>query len=220
MSCGCKLVNGPLMVFGEDDTVAECGECAEPGASSPPRRLHIERVSRTGVVTEREIDLSPKLTEAYAACADGGCLPWVRIQRDPAQFRAAMAHARTLGQVKDSTKIFELTKEYLCKQDQEVFLVVLLDTQLQVRGIGEIARGARDHVGVSMPDVLRLPLVDGASYFVVAHNHPSGKIKPSQADKYLTKDIARAGKIINIPCIDHLVVGPNDFYSFSDHNQL
>jgi len=97
---------------------------------------------------------------------------------------------------------------------------VLLDTQLQVRGVGEISRGARDSVQTPIPDILRLPIVEGAKAMIVMHNHPSGKVNPSKADKALTKTLKQACDTVNIDLFDHLVVGPNEYFSFANEGLL
>jgi DNA repair protein RadC len=158
--------------------------------------------------------------EPQGACESGACLPWVRATRDPTRFRKCLESARKYGQITDSKKIYGLLKDYLTAEDQEVFYVVLLDTQLYVRGVGEITRGARDRVQVPIPDVLRLPLLDGATAFIVAHNHPSGVVKPSEADKELTKSIIKASQTIGIPMFDHIIVGSHGYFSFADEKLI
>lgn len=154
------------------------------------------------------------------------CLPWVRIAVDPKRFHVCLAEARKAGRVESSQKLFSVMKDvltnknFMVTEDQEIFVVILLDTQLYVRGISEVARGARDRVSVSIPDVLRVVVVSGATAFVVAHNHPSGKINPSQADRDLTKSIKEAADAIGIPLFDHLVIGAEGYYSFADHRLL
>ena len=54
----------------------------------------------------------------------------------------------------------------------------------------------------------------------MAHNHPSGEIAPSTADKELTKNLFESSKVLAIPLMDHIIVGDNDFYSFKEGNEL
>ena len=54
----------------------------------------------------------------------------------------------------------------------------------------------------------------GAEGIIVAHNHPSGDPTPSQADKAVTKELIESGKVLNIPLLDHIIIG-NDYFSFS-----
>jgi hypothetical protein len=152
-----------------------------------------------------------------ARCSNGSCIPWVRAGRDPEEFRALYDHMKKVGPIKDSDRLYDYLKDFMAAQVQEVFLVILFNTQLQVLDVSEVTRGAVDRVQVPMPDVLRLPIHRSATTFAVAHNHPSGNPKPSQADKELTKAIAKAGSTVGIELIDHLVFGARDYYSFAEH---
>jgi hypothetical protein len=213
----------------EDPSVFGCGspECS-PIASGHPTMLRVERFSAIGtVVGETDFELPASLQQAYAGGAVSPrskrspiCLPWVRITRDPARFSACLKASRELGRIDSAQKVFDLLKKQGMTEDQEVFYVILLDTQSFCRGIGEISRGARDRTQAPVPDVLRLPLVDGAMAFIIAHNHPSGIVTPSEADKEVTKSINEASKTIGVPLMDHVIIGTDSFYSFYDKNQL
>ena len=220
----------PLLAVWEEGQTEEdvmgCGACAaHPTGAGHPAVLRIERASRNpaggyALETAHEVPLSAELQSLYSsggACQGETCLPWVRVQRDPQRFRAALEAARKIGPVTSSKVFYKLVKDHLTAQDQEVFYVLLLDVHNNIRGISEISRGARDRVLTPIPDVLRLPLVDGATGFIVAHNHPSGNPKPSAADKEVTKAIKEAADAVNVLFIDHIIVGANSYYSFSDH---
>lgn len=149
------------------------------------------------------------------------CMPWVSVAKNPDRFNKCVEAARRLGAIDTPRQLYDALCKFVredgtnvLSQDQEVFWVILFDTHGYIRGVGEIARGARDRVQVPIPDVLRLPLVDGATAFAVLHTHPSGYAKPSQADAKLTKAIERAGQIMDLPLFDHLVIGSGEFYSF------
>lgn len=147
------------------------------------------------------------------------CLPWFQIEKN-ANFEQCMAEARKLGQIDNAKKLLPLVQPYLEKQDQECFVAVSLDTQLYVRGITLVAKGERDRVSAPIPDILRVVIERGAMGFVVLHNHPSGKSRPSKADRDLTKAIAKAASCVDILLVDHIVIGTNEYYSFKDHGQL
>jgi DNA repair protein RadC len=207
------------------EEVVGCGACSHTANPGQPAVLRFEKAKRNpvgGYSFEQgtDVELSPELQALFSqggACQGGACLPWVRVQRDPQRFRAALHAARNMGPVTSSRQFYNLIKEYMVSEDQEVFVVVLLDVHANVRGIGEISRGARDRVLTPVPDVLRLPLVDGATQFVVAHNHPSGKTTPSDADKEVTKAIKKGADAVGLLFIDHIIVGANGYYSFHDH---
>jgi DNA repair protein RadC len=55
---------------------------------------------------------------------------------------------------------------------------------------------------------------------MIAHNHPSGNLKPSQADNSITKEISEAGKILKIQLLDHLIITQSTYFSYADENLL
>ena len=91
---------------------------------------------------------------------------------------------------------------------QERFFVVLLGPRNKVLGTPrEIARGQRDEVGLATNLVFEQPMKEGARAIVVAHNHPSGDPEPSEEDIELTRKLIEAGRILNIPVLDHVILG-------------
>lgn len=148
----------------------------------------------------------------------GDSIPWVKIARDPEQYKEAMKSASAIGPIDDSKKVYELLGPALLKEDQEVFLVLLLDVRQNCRGVSEVHRGGRSRVSVSVVDVMRVVVASGAEGFAVIHNHPSGNPSPSDADKDLTKAIERAAKLFDgdLVFVDHVVIGNGEFYSFAD----
>ena len=59
-----------------------------------------------------------------------------------------------------------------------------------------------------------------AAQIIIAHNHPSGNLKPSTADIKLTEQLVAAGKMLEITVLDHLIIAGNDYYSFADQAML
>jgi len=147
------------------------------------------------------------------------CLPWFQIEKN-ANFEQCLAEAHKLGQITDAATLLPLVQPYMEKQDQECFIAVSLDTQMYVRGVTLVAKGERDRVAAPIPDILRVVIERGATGFVVLHNHPSGKSKPSKADRDLTKAIAKAAQCVDILLVDHIVIGTGEHYSFKDHGQI
>jgi len=68
--------------------------------------------------------------------------------------------------------------------------------------------------------VFRCALEDKASALILCHNHPSGNMKPSQADRQLTQRLIDAGKLLEIQILDHLIIGQNTYLSFADEAML
>jgi hypothetical protein len=146
-------------------------------------------------------------------------IPWVRVTRDPERYKEALARAQKIGPVDDAKKVYELVGPALMKEDQETFIVVLIDVRQNCRGVAEIHRGARSRVATSVLDVMRIVVAAGAEGFIVCHNHPSGKAMPSDADRSLTKAIERAAKPFagETAFLDHVVIGAGEYFSFADN---
>ena len=69
--------------------------------------------------------------------------------------------------------------------------------------------------------IYALALITNTHSLILCHNHPSGNIRPSEADKELTKTIRKAGILINIDLLDHLIISPEEeYFSFADSGQL
>jgi DNA repair protein RadC len=96
----------------------------------------------------------------------------------------------------------------------------VLDANSRVTGICEVHRGTLQTVQVHPADVLRPVLVAGASRFIVAHNHPSGRPEPSADDLALTKRLAEAAKLLGLQLLDHIIVGHKDYVALSERGVL
>lgn len=103
---------------------------------------------------------------------------------------------------------------------KEFFWVLLLSNNNQVLGISEIAIGQTMGVSVNIKEIFQLALLANASVIIVAHNHPSGKLEPSKADKNITKKIKSAAKLLDITLLDHLIITSESYASFSDNNWM
>ena len=101
----------------------------------------------------------------------------------------------------------------LRQQKKEYFVAILLDTQ------NGVLRRATIHVGtltaslVGAREVFREAVRDGASSIIVAHNHPSGDPSPSPEDVQVTRQLQMAGNVLDIPVLDHIVIGDRTFSS-------
>ena len=78
--------------------------------------------------------------------------------------------------------------------------------------------GTADKAIIDIASIGRLLLLTGASCFMVAHNHPGGKVTPSKEDHTVTSKLAELGKLLGIPLIEHLVISRNGYFSFYEHH--
>ncbi len=100
--------------------------------------------------------------------------------------------------------------------DQEEFLIAILDTKLQVRRVVRITRGTLDASLVHPREVFRPAIADAASAILLIHNHPSGDPTPSRQDHEVTDRLKKAGDLLGINVIDHIVVGEGKAVSLAE----
>ena len=112
-----------------------------------------------------------------------------------------------------------LTFELLGEQ-QEVFAVLCLDAQLRKINFKKLFYGSLNYCSISINQLLRHAIHHHATAIVIAHNHPHGTAQPSFEDKQLTQDIQRACELLEIKLIDHLIIAPEQNFSFAEHRLL
>jgi DNA repair protein RadC len=100
----------------------------------------------------------------------------------------------------------------LCGLEVEEFHVLLLDAKNKIKGHECIARGSLARVNVHPRDVFVAAVRERAAGVIVAHNHPSGDPEPSLEDAALTVELAKAGSLLDIHLIDHVIVGAGGRY--------
>lgn len=103
---------------------------------------------------------------------------------------------------------------------QEEFRVVLLNTKNKVIGKKQIFVGTVDSSLVSSREVFYAAVQHMAANIIIVHNHPSGNPTPSREDEEATKRLAQAGKILNIPVLDHIIIGKQGYCSFKEKGYL
>ena len=95
----------------------------------------------------------------------------------------------------------------------ECFVVLLLNTRKRVKGHQLVTLGTMDTLLVHPREVFRTAIIGSASCVVLIHNHPSGDATPNEADIKVTRDLIRAGQLLKIEVIDHIVMGKPDYKS-------
>src|SRR2546422_3069671 len=126
-------------------------------------------------------------------------------------FTLAQRMARELHQetplLDTPERIAELLREENRLYDVEHFQVVLLNTRRKLVRVEEISQGTLDTILVHPREVFKLAIAANASAIVLAHNHPSGDPTPSEADVKVTRDLIRAGQLLKIDVLDHIILG-------------
>lgn len=102
----------------------------------------------------------------------------------------------------------------------EQFKAILLNRAHKVLGIYLVSTGGVSGTAVDPKLVFAAALKANASAIILAHNHPSGNLYPSGADNQLTRKMREAGKYLELPILDHVIVTPEGYYSFADEGIL
>lgn len=90
---------------------------------------------------------------------------------------------------------------------KEAFVVLILNTRRRILGHNLVALGSLDSVAVHPREVFRPVIVAAGSALILAHNHPSLDSSPSEADIRVTRDLVRAGQLLKIEILDHVIIG-------------
>jgi DNA repair protein RadC len=115
--------------------------------------------------------------------------------------------------VVSAQSIYEMADDYK-KFDKEVFAVYLLDTKNKVKKREIISIGIMDASIIHPREVFRLAILTGSSRIILSHNHPSGDTNPSDEDINITKQLKKAGELIGIEVLDHVIVGKRGYWSY------
>lgn len=103
---------------------------------------------------------------------------------------------------------------------QEEFKIILLNNSNEVLGIYPMSKGGITGCVVDVRLVFAVALKCNATAIILAHNHPSGKLKPSQADLNITQKVKSGSIILDISLVDHLIITKNGYYSLADEKDL
>ncbi|MBC6409988.1 MAG: DNA repair protein RadC [Ekhidna sp.] len=122
--------------------------------------------------------------------------------------------------IQSSEDAFNLLQGDLMDLTHEEFWMILMKRNNEVIKKEMISRGGVSGTVVDAKLVFKRALEMTSSAIILAHNHPSGNLKPSKEDIRLTKKINEAGKALDIAVLDHLIITDNDFYSFADNEML
>lgn len=122
--------------------------------------------------------------------------------------------------IDQSRKAYQYLDRFLGREPYEMFYVLLLDQANQVIGHRQISEGGVSGTVADPRKIFRLALEYRASRIILCHNHPSGNLKPSDTDITLTRKLIQAGKMIDIPVLDHIILGDRNYFSFADEGLM
>lgn len=118
--------------------------------------------------------------------------------------------------ITDSRSAFDIIYPHLGDLQHEEFWVLFLNRANQVIGTQNVSKGGVSGTVVDPKVVFKMAVQFPASAVILCHNHPSGNLKPSNADHQLTRKLKDAGNSLDIPVLDHLIIGERDYFSFVD----
>ena len=122
--------------------------------------------------------------------------------------------------ITSSNSVFEFVQPLIGELPHEEFWILYLNNSNKVIKSGQLSKGGITGTLVDVRLVFKEAIQLGAIGIILAHNHPSGTLKPSQADIQLTKKLKIAGDSLDIKVLDHLIVTEKAYFSFADENML
>lgn len=217
----------------EDQRPRERLERSGPDALSEAELLAI--VIRSGTRHESALSLAQRLLARFGGVrgiADRSVAQLCEAQGiGPAkacQILAALAMARRLGgdtlkkgeSFTGSGQVYEHFFPRLRGEKQERFICVLLDAKNRILREVTVSSGGLTSSAVNPRDVFRHAVTESASAIILVHNHPSGDPTPSAADMELTRRLKKAGDLMAIRVLDHVVVAEEGYVSLADEGRM
>lgn len=134
--------------------------------------------------------------------------------------RKQQAAALTRNQITDSRSLYDILKPQMVDLPHEEFWVIYLNKANKILSFESVSKGGVAGTVADVKIIFKKAIELLASSIILAHNHPSGNLKPSGADISLTKRMRETGKIMEIDVLDHIIVAETGYYSFADEGML
>lgn len=122
--------------------------------------------------------------------------------------------------VKSSNDAFRYLSHIFTDLNHEEFHILLLSRSNSIKSSALISKGGLSGTVADGKLIFKKALEESASAIILCHNHPSGNLKPSQADIQLTKKLKEFGAMIDLPVLDHIIFTDNNYFSFADEGLL
>ncbi|HBA49426.1 MAG TPA: DNA repair protein RadC [Lachnospiraceae bacterium] len=105
--------------------------------------------------------------------------------------------------------------------NREHLVVVCCDADNRATNIDVVAKGTAEYCPASVVEIFKVAVISNALKIILFHNHPSGNPSPSREDEETTKRVRKAGELLEIELVDHIIIGSNGtYYSFMENNKL
>ncbi len=205
-----------------------------PGVLSDEELLAI--ILRTGGGGLNAIDLAQQILREAGTFERLAAMSVAELARFPGMgevkaitIKAALEMARRLKQSGDGSvgvkinsarRVFERLRPRFIGATKEEFLVLLLNTKLEITREVHVSTGTLNQSLVHPREVFSEAIRDAAHAVIFIHNHPSGDPEPSREDFAVTNKLVKAGEIMGIQVLDHIIIGRDRYYSFADEGKL
>lgn len=128
--------------------------------------------------------------------------------------------AQKITKITSSKSVFELLQPIMGELQHEEFWIVYLNNSNKVLQTAQLSKGGITGTLVDVRLVMRQALELGSVALILAHNHPSGTLKPSSADKQITQKLKAAAEALDLKVLDHLIITEKEYFSFADEQIL
>jgi DNA repair protein RadC len=123
-------------------------------------------------------------------------------------------------QIKSSQDAYDFMGPLLRDLTHEEFWVILLNQAHRIIGKEQVSRGGTNGTVVDARIIFKKAIQEQSSALILMHNHPSGQLHPSDADRSITKKLKKGGEYLEIKVLDHLIIAGDGYYSFSDEGVI
>jgi len=128
--------------------------------------------------------------------------------------------AQKITKINSSRDAFDLLRPKMGELEHEEFWILYLNNANKVLHSSQLSKGGLTGTLVDVRIVMRQALEVGAVALVLAHNHPSGTLRPSEEDRKVTQKLKRASEALDVKVLDHLIITQKDYFSFADDGIL
>ena len=134
--------------------------------------------------------------------------------------RRRFSEALEKPSIKNSQVAYECFYAHLSDLDHEQFWIMLLNNANKVIKLEKIGVGGMTGTTADPKKIFKSALENNAASVMLCHNHPSGNVIPSNADKQITNNLVKAGQFLEIKILDHIIIGNDNYFSFADEGLL
>lgn len=124
-------------------------------------------------------------------------------------------YGRTIGSPKNA---FNIIKEFVGDADREYLGILCLNTKKEPCSVQICSIGTLDSALFHPREIFKSAICTNASSLIIFHTHPSGSIEPSKEDIAITEILKKVGDLMQIPVLDHIIVGDDEYFSFKENN--